>query len=108
MAYSNAPMFRTMNRIIGTAMNRYPAVASARRARGVPLGVDVSVLPRARLATPASLEEEIATTVSPAGGYWFRALSIAALVFSTTGAASKLFFWTWLVNSSWNAFWTSL
>lgn len=39
--------------------------------------------------------------------YWERAFVTAAAVFSTTGPASKVFFWIWDVNSSWNAFWTS-
>ena len=37
-------MFRTRNRIIGIAMNRYPATPSARRAPGAPLVVGSSTL----------------------------------------------------------------
>src|SRR6185295_4317448 len=90
------------------ATNRYPATASVPRAPGARPGVARPVEAR---ATPADaigggpLGELMATA---GGRYWLSALVIAAAVASTTGPASNDFFWTWLRNSSWNAFWTSL
>src|SRR3954470_13278766 len=81
-------MLRTRNRIIGTATKRSPATPSERRAPGAPLAVRSRSL-LARLATPASLDGVIATTVRPVGRLLVQRLVDRGLRLGDDGAGVK-------------------